>query len=207
MRGKTRAIVVWQLILLVVILQVALCHTSAANWLEDTDVRLYNSIHDRRISLLDHAMPWVSTVGDSEYEIVVAFTLPYFGVSKEASYTSIAATLGAGATTLMLKYLVNRRRPTGNHERWNSSFPSGHATSAYAMASVWGAAYPQAKLPLYMAAALIAYSRIYNGRHYPMDVLAGAGIGYLFGKLAWRYRNRIFSQARKESIGCVSGSE
>ncbi|MFQ6042102.1 MAG: phosphatase PAP2 family protein [Candidatus Poribacteria bacterium] len=198
MGGKAKAIAAWRLIPLIVVLQVAFCHTSAANWLVDADVSLYHSIHDYRSSFLDYTMPWVSTVSDSEYEIVVAFALPYFGARRDASYTSIAATMGAEAITFTLKGLVNRHRPTGAHGRWNSSFPSGHVTSAYAMASVWGAAYPKAKLPLYMAAALIAYSRIYNGRHYPLDVLAGAGIGYLCGKFAWRCRNRIFPQARME---------
>jgi membrane-associated phospholipid phosphatase len=197
MEGKTRAIVGWRLILLVVVLQVAWCYTSAANWVEDADVRLYHSIHDYRNSFLDYTMPRVSTVGASEYELVVAFALPYFGARRDVSYTSIAATLGAGTITLTLKSLVNRHRPTGTNKRWNSSFPSGHATSAYAMASVWGAAYPRAKLPLYVAAAIIAYSRIYNGRHYPIDVFAGAGIGYLCGKLAWRYKH-LFSHAWHE---------
>ena len=182
----------YRLIPIILILQFAFCYVGSANWLEEADAKLYHLIHDHRTPLLDQTMPWVSKIGGSEYEIGIAFILPFFGVSKEASYTSITAALGAGTITFLLKGLINRPRPTGVHGRWNSSFPSGHASTAYAMASVWGAAYPNAKLPLYLIAALIAYSRIYNGRHYPMDVLAGAGIGYLCGRLAWRYKGIAF---------------
>jgi len=196
----------YRLILVMLVLQFAWGYSGSANWLGEADAKLYHLIHDRRTPLLDQAMPWVSKIGSSKCEIVIAFTLPLFGVSKEASYTSIAATIGAEAITFALKGLINRPRPTGTHGRWNSSFPSGHATSAYAMASVWGAAYPSAKLPLYLIAALIAYSRVYNGRHYPMDVLAGAGIGYLCGRLAWRYRRYAFPSGDHSSPAASQSS-
>ncbi|MCD6507260.1 phosphatase PAP2 family protein [Candidatus Poribacteria bacterium] len=183
------------------LLQIVWCYTASANWLRDADERMYHLIHDHRASPLDAVMPWVSRIGSGESEIVIAFILPIFGVRRDVSYTSIAATVGAETVTFLLKGLVNRRRPTGDTDRWNSSFPSGHATSAYAMAYVWGAAYPKVRLPLYVAAALIAYSRIYNGRHYPMDVLAGAGIGYLCGRLAWRYRDHLLPHSWREGGG------
>lgn len=57
------------------------------------------------------------------------------------------------------------------------SFPSGHASmacaGAYALARVW----PEARMVLWTLAALIGFSRIYVGVHYPLDVLAGALIG------------------------------
>jgi undecaprenyl-diphosphatase len=61
------------------------------------------------------------------------------------------------------------------------SFPSGHSTVAFACATVLAVAVPRLAWPLYALAALIAFSRIYVGVHYPGDVLAGALLGVLVG--------------------------
>ena len=57
------------------------------------------------------------------------------------------------------------------------SFPSGHATVAFACATVLALAVPRLRVPLFALAALIAFSRVYVGVHYPFDVLAGAVLG------------------------------
>jgi len=67
-------------------------------------------------------------------------------------------------------------------ERWvrmpmSGSFPSGHTASAFAFASAVGTAIPPLSLPLHVAAAAVAYSRIHTGVHYPGDTIAGALIG------------------------------
>jgi len=67
-----------------------------------------------------------------------------------------------------------------------SSFPSGHATVAFACATVLALAVPRLRWPLFALAALIAFSRVYVGVHYPLDALAGAALGILIG-LAVRY--------------------
>jgi undecaprenyl-diphosphatase len=59
------------------------------------------------------------------------------------------------------------------------SFPSGHATVAFACATVLSLAVPRLRWPLFALAALIAFSRVYVGVHYPGDVLAGAALGIL----------------------------
>ena len=57
------------------------------------------------------------------------------------------------------------------------SFPSGHAAVSFACATVLALAVPRLRWPLYALAALIAFSRVYVGVHFPFDVLAGAVIG------------------------------
>ena len=57
------------------------------------------------------------------------------------------------------------------------SFPSGHATVAFACATVLALAVPRLRVPFFVLAALIAFSRVYVGVHYPFDVLAGAVLG------------------------------
>jgi undecaprenyl-diphosphatase len=61
------------------------------------------------------------------------------------------------------------------------SFPSGHATNAFALAAFFATYYRQRALLLFVMAALVGYSRIYVGVHYPADVLAGAVLGVAFG--------------------------
>jgi undecaprenyl-diphosphatase len=57
------------------------------------------------------------------------------------------------------------------------SFPSGHATVSFACATVLALAVPRIRVPLFVLAALISFSRVYVGVHYPFDVLAGAVLG------------------------------
>ena len=57
------------------------------------------------------------------------------------------------------------------------SFPSGHSASAFAFASAVGSALPPLSLPLHVAAAAVAYSRVHSGVHYPGDTIAGALLG------------------------------
>ena len=64
------------------------------------------------------------------------------------------------------------------------SFPSAHATSSMAAAGALGRVEPRARLPLHVLAGAICVGRPYLGMHYPSDVLAGAALGALFGRLA-----------------------
>ena len=74
------------------------------------------------------------------------------------------------------------------------SFPSGHATVAFACATVLALAVPRLRWPFYALAALIAGSRVYVGVHYPFDVVAGAILGILIGLLV-RVSGRILRRA------------
>ena len=59
------------------------------------------------------------------------------------------------------------------------SFPSGHATASIAGAIAFSRMWPSAAAAWWTLAALIAYSRIYLGHHYPSDILGGAILGAL----------------------------
>ena len=87
----------------------------------------------------------------------------------------------------LLKYAVQRDRPPAVvldpepllEVPTTSSFPSGHTSSSFACAFVLARLAPRLSVPLFALAALIGFSRIYVGVHYPLDVLAGAVLGLL----------------------------
>lgn len=61
------------------------------------------------------------------------------------------------------------------------SFPSGHAVTAFAAASAVGVLAPRLRWPLLALAALVAFSRVYLGVHFWLDVVAGAALGAALG--------------------------
>ncbi|HEY2542862.1 MAG TPA: phosphatase PAP2 family protein [Gaiellaceae bacterium] len=80
-----------------------------------------------------------------------------------------------------LKAIVGSRRPQGYDPLvalpHSPAFPSGHATVSFACATVLSALEPRAAPFFVLLAAAIAYSRLYVGVHWPLDVVAGAAIG------------------------------
>jgi len=99
-----------------------------------------------------------------------------------------AATVwAADLLTLALKALVGRERPYESVPEADPllradvglSFPSGHASTSLAGAVILAYLFPRLAMPLLLLAALVAYSRVYVGVHYPADVVAGAALGTL----------------------------
>ena len=65
----------------------------------------------------------------------------------------------------------------------STSFPSGHAASAFAFAAGVESVLPAVGIPLHAASALVAYSRVHAGVHYPADVIAGSLLGSAVARL------------------------
>jgi membrane-associated phospholipid phosphatase len=98
----------------------------------------------------------------------------------------------------LLKWIVGRGRPFvgGEADAFNfmhfagteayASFPSGHATTAAALAFVVSAVWPQARLVMIVYAILILLSRLVLLAHHPSDVVAGALVGVM-GAMFVRY--------------------
>ena len=106
------------------------------------------------------------------------FLAPREGRDPSGERWTIAETFAVNsAATFALNVTVRRARPGSDR---HSSFPSGHASTAFAAATLidrnsghaWG-------IPAYALAAVTAVSRVESGRHYPSDVLAGAALGVL----------------------------
>ena len=103
--------------------------------------------------------------------------LPLLSDGHDGKNHALRALDALGTSVLLtegLKNLVREKRPdTNSHD----SFPSGHATAAFAVATVEGSLHPKQAPLWYLGAALISYSRVRLHRHTVGDVLAGAAIG------------------------------
>ena len=118
--------------------------------------------------------------------LVLALAISGFSWSRPWLWTRVGATiLIAESVSGALKAWIGRDRPPLSNPDpaplvdlpATHSFPSGHATVAFACATTLALAVPRLRIPLYVLAALIAFSRVYVGVHYPLDVLAGAVLG------------------------------
>ena len=151
---------------------------------DSIDTRLYRQIHLRwQSEFLEPVMEGASFVGDDPTVLAINLGVLTFGDSTARASGKLAtvALMGAVITTTLLKGVVNRDRPQGDFSRWDSSFPSGHSTAAFALATSYGLENKKLLIPLTAGAVLIGLSRIYLGWHYPSDVLAGAAVGIGWG--------------------------
>jgi undecaprenyl-diphosphatase len=114
---------------------------------------------------------------------------------RAAARGLLAIGIASAAVNGPLKYVWRRNRPAAELLGLRPSlvvmprsfsFPSGHSASAFAFATGVVQEWPALGAPMAGAAAIVAYSRVHTGVHFPGDVLAGTGIGIGAGLLAGR---------------------
>lgn len=129
----------------------------------------------------------------------------------------------SGVIVTGLKFFIGRQRPSHSEKGMNfhpfslrscyHSFPSGHASSAFAVATTIADQSEELAVDIlaYSMAALVALSRIHDAKHWISDVFAGAAIGHFVSKRIlflnqdenqkkWNMAIRIFPQKKAVSV-------
>ena len=127
--------------------------------------------------------------------LILAAAYRRWGVLLLTVIAIALADLAAGA----LKVIVDRPRPFARYAEpkvlvprpHDASFPSGHAATSFAAATILSLAFPTAAPAFLVVAAAVAYSRIYVGVHYPLDVLGGAALGAAIAAGMWKLAGRL----------------
>lgn len=126
----------------------------------------------------DVTAQFLSREGNLAY-LGLGVALPLLTDGRDGTNHSLRALDALGTSAVLsasLKALTREKRPDTDER---NSFPSGHATAAFAVATVESHFHPRQAVFWYAGAALIADSRVRLHRHHTHDVLAGAALGYL----------------------------
>jgi undecaprenyl-diphosphatase len=166
-------------------------------YLTQLDIQLFSFINSHHNSFFDAFFLVVSWLGSGW----VAVPLVTAAVVRATPRTRLARTLlcaaiagvVAGAANTQIKRVVQRPRPIAFFEKQavgaadtvhcvgsrlrSNSFPSGHTTTAFTAAALLSLLYRGYFLLAFLPALLVAFSRVYMGVHFPVDVLGGAVIG------------------------------
>lgn len=169
-------------------------------WIYQWDVSIIEGLKNFDGPLvLDYFMAFVSTIGNTGFIwIVISVILLFFKKTRGIGIAAIIALiLNTILVNVLLKPIVNRPRPYAIIEGIEYiiktpsepySFPSGHASSSFAVATaIYFTSFRNkyAYLALVLA-ALIAFARVYFCVHFPSDVIVGSLIGILMGYIGYK---------------------
>jgi undecaprenyl-diphosphatase len=161
------------------------------------DERVEKWLAPRRTAPLDHLMYGLSSAADHALlwlAVGAARTVRTGDVRWGGRF--LGALAGESAVTNTVKFMFRRVRPQEHFEHAErlpygmrrpitSSFPSGHAVTAFTAASVLSRGSRLAPV-YYLLAATIASSRVYTRIHHASDALAGVALGLILGRVARR---------------------
>ena len=166
-------------------------------WIQSVDIMILTGLRNIFcVPWMDKPMIFISGLGDHGL-IWIALTILFFLVSnKKNTYRAggilLALSLAFNALlcNILLKPMVRRMRPYDLlgydvlvQHLSDFSFPSGHTAASFAAATAIYAINKKWGIGAYIFAALMGFSRLYLGVHFPTDVLAGAFTGWFAAKI------------------------
>ncbi len=163
------------------------------------------SLHN---ALFNVVMPFISNVGDNGLLwLLFALLLYLFGPkTRRTSFLMLVALfISFVIGEEILKHIFQRPRPFLGLEGVNLlvaspgsfSFPSGHAANAFASSLVVARKIPRLAWPALLMAVVMAFSRVYVGVHYPLDILGGALLGVLCARFVLGLEASVYRPSRR----------
>tara|TARA_R110002050_G_scaffold83858_1_gene179114 strand:- start:2955 stop:3482 length:528 start_codon:yes stop_codon:yes gene_type:complete len=135
---------------------------------------------------LNVAAKRVSATGDGHYYAYLSVALLFLHPNGQHFFNlALGSFVVEFPLYLLLKNTIRRHRPchalagfTSSYEPSDKfSLPSGHTAGAFLFASVINVVFPALAPVAFAWACFVGISRISLGVHYPMDIIAGAGLG------------------------------
>lgn len=180
-------------------------------YLFDEEIR--ENVQGKRGATLDTAADIGGIVGNPLLHLGIAGTVYGGGVLadspkwRETGLMMGEAALLADATSFVLKQATGRGRPFAANDKGSfrpfqfssdyDSLPSMHTASSFAMASVLASTSenPGPKLLYYTVATFVGFSRIYEDKHWASDIVLGAAVGELCGRVVKKYHGSQYKIA------------
>lgn len=162
------------------------------NFLTVSDKRLLHLINTKfKSNMLDKLIPLITNIGSAVFTLILTFLLIIFGSGKirAAGVESFLTLFFSSICVTYLKNKFTRPRPYWVIKELNSfnimlkdySFPSGHTTAAFSLATVLSINFPGFMFLFISIALIVGFSRVYLAVHFPTDVIMGMVIGVSFG--------------------------
>lgn len=175
-------------------------------WLQGLDRAAFHFVNQAGAHpLLDPVMVLLTQLGLGSVQLTLLVPLVVWGgpATRRTAILCVIAFVISGVASQILKNAIPRPRPVLVVDDCRfligmlrfHSFPSGHTATSFAIAWVAGSRHRRWRGPLLLLAALVGYSRVYVGVHFPGDVLAAALLGVATG-VACLEEGRRFDQRR-----------
>jgi membrane-associated phospholipid phosphatase len=180
-------------------------------WAQKMDIDLLKQINTQRNTNLDNTFLHLS---NSIYYTGTALPISLYAIglvthnkkiTEQGRYAILSTGINYGAT-LLLKNTIRRQRPFVTYPNTlqplqlptDCSFPSGHSSVAFNMATNITILYPKwyIAVPAYMYAGAVAYSRMHIGVHYPTDVAVGSVLGIASAWASYKLNNYLQKNPR-----------
>lgn len=146
----------------------------------DTDLLMIfnNSLHCKFLNII---MPMVTYIGSSFFAILFCILTFFNAYTRTLSLYTASALIISSIIVRIIKVHVNRLRPYLILQNLNIrkigidnySFPSGHTTCAFSIATMLSLTFPHLVFISFFIATFVGVSRMYLGVHYPSDVFVG----------------------------------